>query len=101
MTHLNIVLPNNKKENMDTAINLSVVDCFKEDAIVSINPFVEVAKDDYSILIIPETGAWCAIASNKRNNIDYLSKSRTIGEIKKIYLVFQKQWSMIYFIAVS
>lgn len=40
---------------MDTAINLSVVDCFMEDAIVSINPFVEVKKDDYSILVVPET----------------------------------------------
>ena len=68
---------------MDTAINLSVVDCFMEDAIVSINPFVEVKKDDYSILVVPETGAWCAVALNKRNSINYLSKPRRIGEIKK------------------
>lgn len=61
---------------------LSVFNCFKEDSLLSLNPYIEEKRDGYSLLIVPEIGAWCAVGFKDKYIVDFFSKPKTILEAK-------------------
>ena len=62
----------------------SILNNLREDTIITLKKHEVIDRDNYQILIVPETGAWATISRSDENTLMCFSESHTAKELKAI-----------------